>query len=85
MSDQAEELSRQAAEMARRAMEIQAGHLADMRRRKSVWTVLSQPRFDGVPEIVEPANDEIHEGKKPKKDKKKKKKDKGKKAKKKNK
>ena len=74
MSDKADELSRQASEFARRAMEIQAGHLADVRRRTSIWTVLSQPRFDGEPDIAEPDEDEF---KKPKSKKKK-----GKKAKK---
>lgn len=71
MNDQTKELSRQAGEFARRAMEIQAGHLADIRRRTSIWTVIAQPRFDGLPDLSEPDAVEFEKIRKRKKNKKK--------------
>ncbi|GIL00625.1 MAG: hypothetical protein BroJett030_05240 [Alphaproteobacteria bacterium] len=44
LSAQADELSRQATEFARRATQIQADHLADIRRRTAIWTMLSRAR-----------------------------------------
>ena len=43
MSLSAEKLSRRAGELASRAREIQARHIAETRRRTAIWTVLSQP------------------------------------------
>ncbi|GIL00624.1 MAG: hypothetical protein BroJett030_05230 [Alphaproteobacteria bacterium] len=55
MSTQAFELSRQASEFARRAMEIQSGHLADVRRKSAIWTVLSQPAFGASAALATPS------------------------------
>jgi len=43
MTTIAAKLSASAGEMARRARDIQAGHVAETRRVTAIWTVLSQP------------------------------------------